>query len=103
VSDRTEGSRKDARRRASSLTMHRLRNIATVLVLCTVGWLVASGPAAAEPAGANALKFSGRLRHRKLKPGRYRVTATLADGVAHRKRFTVVAAKRPHHRRRRAR
>jgi hypothetical protein len=40
-------------------------------------------------AGANAVRFSGRLRWRALKPGRYRLTATPVGGTPRRATFGV--------------
>jgi TolB protein len=46
-------------------------------------------------AGANTIRFSGRLRGRPLRPGRYRWTATPLQGSAATGRFLVVRAPRP--------
>ena len=41
-------------------------------------------------AGANSLTFTGRLRGRKLRPGRYLLVATPAGGKASRVKFRIV-------------
>jgi hypothetical protein len=40
-------------------------------------------------AGANRFRFTGRLAKRALKPGRYRLVATTADGAVARAPFTI--------------
>jgi TolB protein len=63
---------------------------ASRLVPRRVGRLTVQGSA-----GANSIRFSGRLRGRPLRPGRYRWTATPLRGQPMRGRFVVVKAPRP--------
>jgi hypothetical protein len=44
----------------------------------------------AGAAGANSLRFGGRMRGRRLRPGRYRLLATPAGGVTTRAPFRIV-------------
>jgi streptogramin lyase len=57
-----------------------------------------------DPVGRVRFRFTGRLHHRSLHPGRYRLTAEphSAGGIGHlvRKHFSVKAAPRRHHRKR---
>jgi hypothetical protein len=52
-------------------------------------------------AGANTVKFSGRIGRRALAPGSYRLTATPLHGKARTVRFVVVKAPKPRRRARR--
>jgi Tol biopolymer transport system component len=48
-------------------------------------------------AGANTVKFSGKLGRKALAPGRYRLTATPSGGKGRTVRFVVVKAPKPKH------
>jgi Tol biopolymer transport system component len=65
---------------------------------CTVVRRVGRLPVALGRAGANAVRFSGRVGARALAPGRYRLTATPAGGRSRTAGFVVVKApRRIHH------
>lgn len=49
-------------------------------------------------AGLNSVRFSGRLHHRALAPGRYRLTVTPSHGRGDSAWFVVVKAPKPRHR-----
>jgi Tol biopolymer transport system component len=62
---------------------------------CTLVRHAGSLALVAGRAGANTVKFSGKLGRRALLPGTYRLTATPLHGVARTVRFVVVKAPKP--------
>jgi hypothetical protein len=78
-------------RRAGGRCVHRGRG-KRCTISTRVGTLMIAGRA-----GANRLRFRGRVRGAALKVGRYRVTATPVGGTARTVGFTIVPA--PRHRR----
>jgi Tol biopolymer transport system component len=67
---------------------------------CTVVRRVGRLPVAHGRAGANAVRFSGRMGARALAPGRYRLIATPAGGSSRTANFIVVKAHAKHRGRR---